>query len=313
MARGTKKSKQKKDGKKSEQKVPKTDPVPPADVTLRPSTTAAAQEHRRAWAHQQPSRLVTLRVRQVDFGSFHDFLVTLPKDATVHRLRCDISRFQHNGRVVCAVHPDDVILYRSNPVPSPDSLDDPPMPCELAIPQSDAFLPLSTVFPDLHNFNSSLEPSHTSLTQLSRAVDISAFPRACYPHPFTHLNDYATPIAPGEKQHMHVAARNIALLKSFQTKQSQGIVNWSGGTASVGGMLEPNALPVWYDVSERVAVGPGGASCALAMSECCRAKTAAPPPKPARLNAWGSPFSMAASGVSVPSLRALGANSTLFG
>ncbi|KAJ3209809.1 hypothetical protein HDU67_005893 [Dinochytrium kinnereticum] len=141
----------------------------------------AAATIRETLKQKEENSFVVLRVRQVDF-EYHDFLITLPKSATIYRLQTEIANQQHGA----AVFPADVVVYKSLPISEdPNGSNDTskgsdPVP-ETETDQTtgsvlcqDPYAKLTDVFPDVESFsmsdssqtptNQGLKPSNGPLT-----------------------------------------------------------------------------------------------------------------------------------------------------
>ncbi|KAJ3078069.1 hypothetical protein HK102_004758, partial [Quaeritorhiza haematococci] len=120
---------------------------------------------------QQKESSVTLRVKQRDW-EFHDFLITLPKRATIYRLMCEIAHWQHND----AVEPLDIVIYHTptadqtgssgkdadetRPTKPPDDAEASPLESEGKI-CTDVYATLIDCFPELAKIGES-EPIPTA-------------------------------------------------------------------------------------------------------------------------------------------------------
>jgi hypothetical protein len=100
-------------GKKKDQAVaaPKFVPMPrnwPGKISNDDLFAEFAQKVRLEMEAKNEHPLVTLRIMQLGFKEFHDFLITVPKSTTIFRIQNEIAKIQHNG----SIYPKDVIIFK---------------------------------------------------------------------------------------------------------------------------------------------------------------------------------------------------------
>jgi hypothetical protein len=52
--------------------------------------------------------IINLRIKQLGFERYHDFIITVSKSMTIFNLQCEIARIQHGG----SVHPENIIIFK---------------------------------------------------------------------------------------------------------------------------------------------------------------------------------------------------------